>query len=358
MNRQANQLPKALQNIDIKAVLRKRGVYNKLSYNQSLKEAALPLAKQLLQEKHTPVHIKVDEPISVHFTNEQIVEYAEKQIHIVDVLEKKFNEKVRQFITKMEKGFLAHLEDEVATIKSKDFFSDNVDDFVTEAQIDFTPLLDQQAVLAGQEAYKLLGIKDIYFTSEQIHTKVRENIAEFTKSMLNTDREHLVDLISNGIESGQSINEIRNAITADFENIKKVQAERVTRTEVMRVSNEASIDAYKQSGVVESKQWLGYDPCPECEVYDGDIVELSGDFPDGDPPLHPNCRCVVLPVLADSTELAYTNEVNKKLKQRIIELEAKFDKRTKEFKQLKQNQADDLVYIKSLEKHLGVSDEE
>ena len=148
MNRQANQLPKALQNIDIKAVLRKRGVYNKLSYNQSLKEAALPLAKQLLQEKHTPVHIKVDEPISVHFTNEQIVEYAEKQIHIVDVLEKKFNEKVRQFITKMEKGFLAHLEDEVATIKSKDFFSDNVDDFVTEAQIDFTPLLDQQAVLS------------------------------------------------------------------------------------------------------------------------------------------------------------------------------------------------------------------
>ena len=88
MNRQANQLPKALQNIDIKAVLRKRGVYNKLSYNQSLKEAAMPIAIELVKRKEVP--IKADKPISIHFDNETIIEYAEKQIHIVDVLEKKF----------------------------------------------------------------------------------------------------------------------------------------------------------------------------------------------------------------------------------------------------------------------------
>ncbi len=358
MNRLPNQVPDALKSIDVKAILRKRGIYKKLETNRSLKEAAMPIAIELVKRKEAP--IKADKQISINFDNETIIDYAEKQIHIVDVLEKKFNEKVKQFISKMEKGFLAHLEDEIATIKSKDFFTDSEDDFVVQAQLDFAPLLDQQAVLAGQEAYKLLGIRDVYVTSDAIRAKIRANIESFTKSMLNTDREHLVDLIANGIESGQSITEIRNAITADFENIKKVQAERVTRTEVMRVSNETAIDAYKQSGVVASKQWLGYNPCPECEAYDGDIVELDADFPDGDPPLHPNCRCVVLPVLADQSgnELAYTAEVNKKLKQRITELEAKFDKRTKEFKQLKQNKADDLVYIKSLEKHLGVSDEE
>jgi hypothetical protein len=36
------------------------------------------------------------------------------------------------------------------------------------------------------------------------------------------------------------------------------------------------------------------DPCPECEVLDGEEVDLGEDYPgdggDG-PPLHPNCRC-------------------------------------------------------------------
>jgi hypothetical protein len=31
----------------------------------------------------------------------------------------------------------------------------------------------------------------------------------------------------------------------------------------------------------------------------GEKVAIDEEFPEGDPPLHPNCRCDLLPVLAE-----------------------------------------------------------
>ena len=84
-----------------------------------------------------------------------------------------------------------------------------------------------------------------------------------------------------------------------------MQAERIARTEVIRASNQASLDAYIQSGVVEGKQWITFGATDECEQYDGKIeYDLEGkfyssdnEFQDGDPPLHPNCRCVLVPIV-------------------------------------------------------------
>lgn len=37
--------------------------------------------------------------------------------------------------------------------------------------------------------------------------------------------------------------------------------------------------------------------CPVCRPLDGRIENSPGDFPQGPPPLHPRCRCVLIPVL-------------------------------------------------------------
>lgn len=41
-------------------------------------------------------------------------------------------------------------------------------------------------------------------------------------------------------------------------------------------------------------EWLSYDPCDVCAALNGTQVPYTQGFPDGDPPRHPNCRCVVL----------------------------------------------------------------
>lgn len=360
--RQPNELPDSLKTINVKAILRKRGIYTKLRINREMKEQMKPLARKAIEGKKKPKQPKKPQ-IYAQFTNDQAKEYWEKQIHIVEVIEAKFDHKIQQFINKMVTGFLKHLESEISekTIKkinTKGYFDDNEDALLTEAQLDFTPLLMDQAVLAGQEAYKLIRSKDIYLP-DQIRATVADNVKRFTQSMLDTDRDKLINIISQGLDDGKSVPEIRSAIQADFEGeYTKMQAQRITRTEVLRASNQATLDAYEQSGVVEGKQWLTAGAVDECAEYEGQIESLGGnfysdtsDFADGDPPLHPNCRCVLLPVLIG--EKAYAPQPNKELYKRVEELEGQIDKRTKAYKELKSERIDDQAYIKALEKYLG-----
>lgn len=359
-------IPASLKNIDLQAVLRRRGMYTQLRINKELKQAALPIAKEIMQQKRVLPSINShphQKSRHAQFTDQIVMEYWEKQIHVVEVIEKRFETKVEQFITKMVNGFLGHLESEIATTKSftqkyKGYFDDNEDDLLTAAQLDFTPLLIDQAVLAGQEAYRLIGIKDVY-TPDSLRKKIATNVEKFTKSMMDTDRQKLIQIIVDSLKDGKSVPEIRGIIQADFDEYSKTQSQRITRTEVLRASNQGAVDAYEQSGVVEGKQWLTAGATDECAEYEGQIVTLSGnfynsesEFEDGDPPLHPNCRCVVLPVLVD--EKAYTPPVNKALYERIKELEAEVDKRTKAYREIKDlrtsERADDQAYIKALER--------
>lgn len=342
-----NKIPASLKSIDVKAILRKRGIYLEQKVNREMKEAALPIARQIIQSRK-----KVEPPRHHQFTNDQVQEYWEKQIHIVDVLEKKLDHKLQQFIVKIVEGFLKTLDSEV----NKDFFDDNEESLLIQAQLDFTPLLIDQAVLAGQEAYKLIGSKDIY-TPFKLRETIAANVAKFTQSMLDTDRQKLVDIVADGIKNGESIPQIRNAIQLDFERISKTQAQLVTRTEVLRASNQAALDAYEQSGVVEGKQWITFGAVDECATYEGKVESLGGsfyerenEFTDGDPPLHPNCRCILLPVLIG--EKALMPRHNIQMQQRIKELEDQIDKRTKQYREIKEAKIDDEIKIRRLEKLL------
>lgn len=307
--RKPNEVPASLKTIDVKAVLRKRGVYLKQRQYNELKEIAKPLAREMLKKKKKAAPVVEEGRRHPQFTNEQVNAYWEKQIHIVEILEKRFELKIQQFIGKMVDGFLTHLEAEAGTQKAlkkfnaKGYFDDNEDDLVTTGVNEFTPILIDQAILAGQEAFKFIQYDDVY-TPDKMRAKIAANVLKFTKSMIATDRDKLVQLLSDGLSNGLSVPEIRNSITETFSSVEKSQAQVITRTEVLRASNQATLDAYEQSGVVEGKQWLTAGASDECADYEGQVESLDGnfyqdttEFQDGDPPLHPNCRCVLLPVL-------------------------------------------------------------
>lgn len=305
MKRKPNEVPASLKMVNVKALLRSRGVYFKLRMNQEAKEEALPLARQIIKKKKT-----IEVQRYRHFTNEDAINYRQKQIHMVEVVEQHFENKLGQFITKVVGGFLSHLESEIATekklknFKAKDYFDDSEEDWTRQAILDFTPLLDSLATLAGQEAMKIAGSDQVYIPFKY-RDVIEQNVKKFTQSLLETDKQKLIDIITDGIKEGQSVGDIRANILRDFEGeYTKNQATRITRTEVSRVSNQASLDAWEQSGVVEGKQWVTQGAVDECADYDGQIESLNGnfysgttEFADGDPPLHPNCRCGTIPVL-------------------------------------------------------------
>jgi SPP1 gp7 family putative phage head morphogenesis protein len=79
-------------------------------------------------------------------------------------------------------------------------------------------------------------------------------------------------------------------------------------TETTRIYAEGNLAAWRASGVVTHKRWMtGRDElvCPYCAPLDGMVVEVdSNGFttePGGlgvtAPPLHPNCRCWLTPII-------------------------------------------------------------
>jgi SPP1 gp7 family putative phage head morphogenesis protein len=74
-------------------------------------------------------------------------------------------------------------------------------------------------------------------------------------------------------------------------------------TEQNRVISVATMERYKEAGL-EKQEWAVSDPCNICAKNDGAIVPIGTSFPSGDtqPPAHPHCRCVLLPVIPGMEE--------------------------------------------------------
>jgi SPP1 gp7 family putative phage head morphogenesis protein len=81
--------------------------------------------------------------------------------------------------------------------------------------------------------------------------------------------------------------------------LERSYAKTLARTEVVRAHHAANINVYKDAGiegVVVKAEWssAGFGVCPDCEDLNGRVFtidEISGLIP-----LHPNCRCVALPL--------------------------------------------------------------
>jgi len=71
-------------------------------------------------------------------------------------------------------------------------------------------------------------------------------------------------------------------------------------TEQNRAMSLAAMENY-QNGGVEKVEWSGANPCEICAPNEGQVVPTGEAFASGDtePPVHPNCRCAVLPVIDD-----------------------------------------------------------
>lgn len=180
------------------------------------------------------------------------------------------------------------------------------------------PLIAGIAAKAGTSAVSELGLFDkatLAKVTERATAWAKDRAAEMVGrkwvagelvdnpdaawSIAGTTRTQLRTLVENAMERGDSnadlAKEIRGATA-----FSKDRADTIARTESAIADTQGAIQGWRESGLVAGKQWLtAPDCCDECQELDGLIVALDEDFPDGDAPLHPNCRCAVTPVLPE-----------------------------------------------------------
>lgn len=164
-------------------------------------------------------------------------------------------------------------------------------------------LLDEGYKSAAAKTATALGFKGSYnlVRQEMVDRAINTIIdgKNFSSRVWdNTDK--LANRIYNDVlecvKTGKRPNAIAKQIKDDFGS-SAYQAKRLVQTELARVVNDAQLDIYRDSGVVQKVMYtatLEENTCDYCADLDGKYF----DFDDAPKiPAHPNCRCCYIPIV-------------------------------------------------------------
>jgi HK97 family phage portal protein len=193
----------------------------------------------------------------------------------------------------------------------------------TKWKAEFEPIIRAILKEQGRDTLRDLGITgDMDITQDNVIEFIEKESGEMISGINQTTLDKLRETLSEGVREGEGIDALKSRVMHVFEVASSVRAEMIARTEVLRASNFATTESYKQSGVVKGKEWLtamDERTCPVCQPLDGQTVTLGRNFKTelGDveyPPIHPQCRCTVIPVVFEGKRSAKIKEIKEKRK--------------------------------------------
>lgn len=185
-----------------------------------------------------------------------------------------------------------------------------------------TPMLTDLTQTQGGLALVFAGdTENEFHLTSQILAKLQTGTRKMATNFNDSTLEKLNITLAEGIQAGEGIGELKKRVNAVYNDIGGYRSERIARTETLKASNSATLDAYRQTGYVTQKAWaVNPDACDACIDYDGKTVPLDDPFlsvgethtftdSNGDeqnvvnsydtidePPLHPQCRCTIVPI--------------------------------------------------------------
>lgn len=139
-----------------------------------------------------------------------------------------------------------------------------------------------------------------------------DHAAQLVTEIQQTTRDGLNNLVKQALAEGQTNAELSDFIV-EFTGFDEARADLIATTETAFADVAGNLAGWKESSVVQGKTWIiGEGCCELCDELNGKTVGLDEDFPDdGDdgPPLHPRCRCDVVPEVMTQEEIDAATEV-------------------------------------------------
>jgi SPP1 gp7 family putative phage head morphogenesis protein len=149
---------------------------------------------------------------------------------------------------------------------------------------------------------------------------IRGHSFAFAQRISDTTMEEVKRLVLAAQGEGWSIVRMVDELKAVYGGWSDLRAEMIARSETIRSSNAGLVEGYKQNGISEIEWFAALDDrlCPFCGEMHGKRLAIGEAWFEGGsemyvgqerlvmdygdvfwPPLHPNCRCVMQPVLGD-----------------------------------------------------------
>ncbi len=232
-----------------------------------------------------------------------------------DTTEKLFYNMARKAISEQQKRVEGYLFKER---KSKDYIlkkdlSDAIEKYPWKKEISIfidiaLPLHTKTIVDAGKDAATRIGSS--FDVNEEVRAYISEKTMTFATEVNETTKENLRETLSQGIEEGETMEDLRKRVNHVFDVRTSAGAMAIAMTETAASVNGGWLEAYKQSGVIEKKEWYhagsSLNDRPEHIAMSGEVVRLEERFSNGlmfpgDPSAPPsetvNCKCIILEVI-------------------------------------------------------------
>ena len=277
-----------------------------------------------------------DEPVSPKALKER-TEIGEAKVKDYTMKSLKYERMIqrsaRKMFNKQTQDVKDWLRDHAKTldksfIKRKDWASDMVDweeynnSFSNELFKIFAIIVDE----IGTEAFNKLveGSFDPY--TETIQNFLKNNSLKVAKGVNAETEKQIRATLAQGVRENETVQELSARIMQVFGTASTYRAFMIAQTESAMAENYADVQAWTQTGVVIAKEWYtarDENVCGFCHDMDKKVIPLDeaffekGDITEfidgkgnahamtldyrtiGEPPLHPNCRCVLLPILKE-----------------------------------------------------------
>lgn len=226
----------------------------------------------------------------------------------IDKRAEKFQKDVLRETDKQMDRVLKTLKGKAINIKAESFNFDKKKEnqIFTELAL---PFLKEAAAEAGQEALDLVGIGEEFDFTAKLEKHLKERAKFFAKSINDTTLEKLSKTIAEGLSAGEGIAELTKRVQDVYVEFPNYRAESIARTESTAANNEGFLEAYSQSKIVNSNEWIATNDLRTRHSHasiDGEIVEVGktfsnglrypGDF-NGAAEETVNCRCVLSPIV-------------------------------------------------------------
>ena len=231
----------------------------------------------------------------------------------LDTLESVFRRQVNRFL---DTGMSSLLFDTDSQVELSDAASDYVKEVMgNSGQQELNRLVPEMEL-------------DFNFLSPEIANALEDYTAQLTTTLATGTQRELDRKIETGVRNGLGTDEIARSIAGLLEKEPdtgiipiRARAEMIARTELAMIHEEGKLQAWKESGVVQFKQWqLSAGACESCKAL---AVLRPNPIPVDEPfaksgqivgkikvwrnmmtaPLHPNCRCGTIEVIGDESEL-------------------------------------------------------
>lgn len=266
-------------------------------------------------------------------THEEYMPIWNKFITRVTPYERAMADELIRINAQQKEDVLKNLPSAIKAINADDLYE--YDQYVALTVSATTPIMVDLMAKEGKAAAELIGISDMDIMTPEVRKALEKSIELMSESYNQTTLDLLKERLEQGLADGLSLSELAEKVQEVYEFSDLSRAETVAKTEIFRVANTATREAWTQSGVVESYKWYtaeDADVCEFCDTMDGKTVDTGESFLDENdkvigtdggvltnnydiienPPLHPSCRCYLRPEVISIGEASAEEEIEEK----------------------------------------------